>query len=205
MSRRAAVTLIVLLVTGIAAAAGYIYYRSHPRAVSRSETGSTQTTQPSVPGGPTPLPDYFESPGLVSRRTEPLRLYVAVAREIPLNQIPLSQQNSADPPAAGQPLTSVPIVVVLENDTYKKVNFDSALAPAGEDLFTLAVTRDGANGEEVFSYREERAGLSGWEPAERKTFTVAWPTAGTGPGTYTVTVTPAFGKQEPLQIHTTLR
>lgn len=199
MSRRAAVTLIVLLVAAIAAAAGYIYYRSHPRIVSGPATETTQTIQASVPGGPTPLPEFFESPGLVSRRAEPLRLYVAVARAIAL------QQEPGDPQAAGQKLTSVPMVVVLENDTYQKVNFDSALAPAGEDLFTLVVTREGANSAEVFNYREPRAGLSGWEPAERKTFTVSWPTAATGPGTYMVTVTPAFGKQEPLKIRTTLK
>jgi len=200
MSRRAAVTLLVLLVGGIAVAAGYIYYRTHRGAVSRSETAFTQTTQTPVPAGPTPLPDYFESPGLVSRRAEPLRLYVAVASQVPLNQ-----KNSAEPQVAGPKLTSVPIVVVLENDTYQKVNFDSALAPTGEDLFTLAVTREGANGEAVFNHHEPRAELIGWEPAERKTFTVAWPTADITPGTYIVTVTPAFSKQEPLKIRTTLK
>ncbi|MDX6612967.1 MAG: hypothetical protein QOD75_2153 [Blastocatellia bacterium] len=200
MSRRAAVTLIVLLVAALAAMAGYIYYRSHPGTVSGPATLTNQTIQPSVPGGPTPLPEFFESPGLVSRRAEPLRLYVAVARGIALNQ-----QDPGDPQAAGQKLTSIPIVVVLENDTYQKVNFDSALAPAGEDLFTLVVTREGANGAEVFTYREPRGELTGWEPAERKTFTVSWPTAATGPGTYLVTVTPAFGKQDPLKIRTTLK
>jgi len=200
MSRRAGVTLVVLLVAAIAATAGYIYYRAHRGTVSGTATEITQTRQPSVPGGPTPLPEFFESPGLVSRRAEPLRLYVAVARTISLAQ--------PDPDkfqVTAQKLTSVPIVVVLENDTYQKVNFDSALAPAGPDLFTLVVTREGANSAEVFTYREPRADLSGWEPAERKTFTVSWPTLATGPGTYLVTVTPAFGKQDPLKIRTTLK
>jgi hypothetical protein len=199
MSRRGAVTLILLLVGGIATAAGVIFYRSHYGSSSPPKPIQTSQSTP-LPGGPTPLPDSFESPGLVSRRAEPLRLYVAVAREIPL-----SKQNSADPQSSGQTLTSVPIVVVLENDTYKKVNFDSELAPAGEDLFTLAVRRVGPNAEEVFTYREPRAELSGWQPAERKTFTVSWPAAQLTPGDYVVSVTPAFGKQEKVQIHTTLR
>jgi hypothetical protein len=200
MSRRGTVTLILLLVVGIAAAGAYIYYRPHPGYFVQTELKSNQRPLPPAAGGPTPLPEFFESPGLVSRRAEPLRLYVAVAREIPL-----SNQDSADPQSSGQTLTSVPIVVVLENDTYKKLNFDSELAPAGEDLFTLAIRRDGPSAEEVFTYREPRAELSGWQPAERKTFTVSWPTAGAGPGDYLVSVTPAFGKQATLQIRTTLR
>ena len=200
MSRRAAVTLIVLLFAGIAAAAGYIYYRSHRQTVSAPVTETTQIMQPTVHRGPTPLPEFFESPGLVSRRAEPLRLYVAVAREISLSQL-----NPGSPQESGQRLTRVPIVVVLENDTYQKVDFDSALAPTGQNLFTLAINREGPNSEEVFNYRELRAELSGWEPAERKSFTVSWPIVAASPGNYLVTVTPAFGKQEPLKIHTTLR
>ncbi|MEO8435852.1 MAG: hypothetical protein ABI596_13210 [Pyrinomonadaceae bacterium] len=200
MSRRAALTLLVVLVAGIAAAAGFVYYRSQPGTISTSAPGPNQLPPSPVPGGPTPLPNFFESPGLVSRRAEPLRLYVAVAREISLRK-----QDSADPQSPGKTLASVPIVVVLENDTYKKVDFDSELAPAGEDLFTLAVIRDGSNAEEVFAYREPRAGLSGWQPAERKTFTVSWPTSGAAAGNYLVSVKPVFGKQETLQIRTTLR
>ena len=200
MSRRAALTLLVVLVAGIAAAAVFIYYRSHRGEIFTSGEKPTPLPVSTVPGGPTPLPDYFESPGLVSRRAAPLRLYVAVASEIPLQK-----RVSGNTQAPGEILASVPILVVLENDTYKKVNFDSELAPAGEDLFTLAITPVDPGAQEIFTYTEPRAELSEWQPAERKTFTVSWPTSGVAPGTYLVSVKPVFGKQETLRIRTTLR
>ena len=123
MNRRAAVTVAVVLVACLAAAGGFFIYRSRSGTVSTSELSSTKTPQTPTPAGPTPLPDFFESPGLVCRRTEPLRLYVALAREISLHK-----PDAGGAQFPGQTLARVPIVVVLENDTYKKLNFGSDLA-----------------------------------------------------------------------------
>ncbi|MBC8029773.1 MAG: hypothetical protein H7Z16_06650 [Pyrinomonadaceae bacterium] len=196
MSRRTAV--VVLLVGGLAAAGGFIFYRSRAVTVAPPVEVSTQPTEV-LPGGPTPLPDSFESPGLVSRREGPLRIYVALPREISLSR---HGENSGQ---QDQTLASVPIVVVLENDTYKKVDAAGDLSLTGDALFTLTITRDAPDGPEVFSHSEPRAEVSTWQPAERKTFTASWPAASISPGAYLVSVRPAFGTRQTLQIRTSIR
>ncbi len=196
MSRRAAV--VVVLIGGLATVGGFIIYRSRSTTVKPPEQIYTQPVSV-APGGPTPLPDSFESPGLVSRRDGPLRIYVAVPREVAL-----SKRDGEDTSQPEQTLQSVPIVVVIENDSYKKLDAAADLS-VGEELFTLIITRDGPQGVEVFSHREPRAEVSAWQPAERKTFTVSWPSASLSPGEYLVSVRPAFGTKETVRIRTTIR
>lgn len=197
MSRPA--RLIAILSAGLLIAAGLVYWRSRALVVKPPGGGDPAQSASLVAGGPTPLPDFFESPGLVSRKDGPVRMYLTIAPDIAL-----SKRASGAPLAPDQVLTNVPILVVLENDTYQTLDAANDLQLTGGDLFTLAITGAGTDPEAVFSYSEAQAELSGWRPAERKTFTVLWPTTTTAPGTYLISVRPAFGKQETLQIHTTL-
>ncbi len=197
MNRRTAT--VVLLIAVLAAVGGFIFYRYRSVVVVVQPTESATEPVPIAPGGPTPLPDSFESAGLVSRRYGSLRIYLAVPREISLTR--------NDREGSGQTsktLASIPIAVVIENDTYKKA--DLAADPSGDDLFTLTVSREGEEGAEVFSHREPRAPESSeWRPAERKTFTVSWPATNINPGVYSISLRPAFGTQETVQIRTAIR
>lgn len=198
MSRRKA--LVVLLIGGLVAAGTFIFYRLRPVVVAPLEHLSIQPTAAVVPGGPTPLPDSFEAAGLVSRRNGPLRIYVAVPREISLSRSSGAQSGQAE-----QTLASVPIAVVIENDSYKKVDTSGDLSLSGDALFTLTINRDGPDGPEVFNHREPQADLTAWQPAERKTFTVSWPATSISPGDYVISLSPAFGTQPAVQIRTTIR
>lgn len=195
MSRRTGVVL--LLISVAVAAGGFVLYRSRTVVVTQPQAIFAQVTA-TAPGGPTPLPDSFESAGLVMHRDGALRIYVAVPREIIL----VSQAGGGP----GQPgkLASIPISVILENDTYRKLDAIGDLSLTDE-LFTLTIIRDGSDGREIFSHRELRSGLSGWQPAERKTFKVSWPAATVGPGVFVVSVRPAYGKQTQVQIRTSLK
>jgi hypothetical protein len=201
-SRKRAVAAVTLLV----AAAGVVaFYRMRrPTTTVTDGGGGVVTPQltppPPKPSGPTPLPDTFESPGLVSRRDGPLRLYVAAASEVPIKK----DSAQAGPGAA---LSYVPILVVLENDTYDRVDTAGDLSLTGDKLFTVGVSRAGSNGEreEVFSYSEPSTDVGGWGPAERKSFRVSWPAANAAPGDYLISVTPAYGKREKVELHTTLK
>ena len=198
MSRRTA--LVVSLIGVLAGVGAFIFYRSRT-VVTLPEAITTQAA-PTAPvsSGPTPLPDSFISPGLVSRRDGHLRIYVAAPPEISLSK-DVAEGSGQTP----QRLASIPIAVVLENDTYKKVDAANDLALSGDALFTLTISREGPDGGEVFSYSEPQAELNEWQPAERKTFTATWPATSLIPGVYLISLRPSFGAQETVQIRTTVR
>jgi len=194
--------VIAALVALLVVAGAVAIYRRRPTGPPAQISLAADSPTPPKRSGPTPLPDFFESPGLVSRRTGPLRLYVTVKSEVTIRK---TDAKGATNSAGNDILARVPILVVFENDSYQKLDAGRDLALTGADLFTVEILREGTSRQEVFSYREPISDLTGWEPAERKTFTVSWPTIGVAPGDYVISVKPAFGKQEKLEIHTILK
>jgi hypothetical protein len=146
--------------------------------------------------GPAQLPDLFERRGLISKRFGSVRLYVLVSPEIQIQRTVEGQDRTVI-------LDRVTIRVVLENETYSPLSLQEAQISTA-DLFTLTVTKSDSN-EEVFTAHQLSAEVSGWEPAERKTFNIDWPLESPAPGTYLIAVTAGFGDRSTVQIRTTLR
>jgi hypothetical protein len=194
MTRRTLIT--VSLVLAVAAIGAALYRIRSKRTTTTTPTGVPQLSR-AAPGA-TPLPAFFEARGLVSRLDGPVRLYASIAPEIPLSK------QGPDGDIEPQRLKEIPLVIALENETYKTLDADE-LSISGTQLFSVAVKRATPAGEEVFTYAEPLPETSGWGPAERKTFNILWPADQLGPGDYLIAVTPFFGAQEPLQIHTRLK
>jgi hypothetical protein len=146
--------------------------------------------------GPAQLPDYLERRGMVSERLGSIRLYVLVSPEIQIQRTVEGQDRIVI-------LDRVPIRVVLENETYSPLSLQEAQISNAE-LFSVTVTKTDSN-EEVFTAHQLSAEVTGWTPAERKTFNIDWPLSSPTPGTYLITLTPSFGEKNALQIRTTLK
>ena len=196
MRRRAAAGLCCLLI--LTAGGALYYFRSRPPSTERATVAPPPGADTPAPAASvvkeTPLPDSLEQPGLVSRRFGPMRLYVSVAPEVALRRAP----DAAD----GATLESVPILIVLENDSYREVDARRDLALTGDELFSVSVT-DPARGE-LFRDRETSADFV-WKPAERRSFTFHWRPADVAPGEYVITVKLAFGDLGETQIRTRLK
>jgi hypothetical protein len=136
MSRSVLAALTALVV--LAGGAGFYYFRH--RTPPTSDTQSTVVGQ-DKPGSrvaavrETPLPDSLEQPGMVSRRFDPMRLYVSVAPEIAIKRTGGGADSSKD-----EILDIVPVLIVLENDSYQEVDARRGLKPEGEELFNVSVT-----------------------------------------------------------------
>ena len=194
MSRR---LLAVLAVLAVSAAAAALYYARRPtltgaqRQADGASSGQTVTSSGLVVVDATPLPATFEKPGLVSRRFGVMRVYVSAAPEIPIRS-----------GTQGAPLAIVPILVVLENDSYRELDARSDLGLDGSALFSVEVRDPSA----AVVFRESRPVQDVvWGPAERKTFDVRWPPSPPTPGQYVISVKPAFGNAGELQLRTRLK
>lgn len=186
-----------LAALAVAASGAAIYYVRRP---------APQQTQPTAGGGPatpaptvviidaTPLPATFESKGLASRRFGVMRVYVTAAPEIAL------KGDSKSPP--GATLSSVPILVVLENDSYREVDAKRDLGLRGDKLFSVGIK--GPLLEEVFRESRPAEDLL-WGPAERKSFELDWHPVSPTPGEYTISVKPSFGDAGEVQLRIRLK
>jgi hypothetical protein len=207
LTRRPLYALAALL--AVAAGVAFYSWRRGPSGVTTPPTNAdvaAATTPGVVIVDATPLPAAFESPGLVSRRLGPLRLYVSVAPEVALTKTAdlgkMGTGNVGGSQPEGERLASVPIRVVLENDSYREVDARRDLSLDGEELFQVSVS--GADSGVVFS-ESRSAEETVWEPAERKTFDVAWRPGGAPPGEYVVAVKLAFGGPGEVKIRTRLK
>jgi hypothetical protein len=179
---------LALLAAGSAVA--FFRWRPSPQGDDGVITTSGAVVDARVLPGPTPLPDYVEAPNLVSQRIGRLRLYVAVPNEIALYQA-----------GSNLPLATVPIRVVLENETYKELDATKDFAGG---LFVVTVTReDGAA--QIFNSEQTSEGLTHWGPAERKSFVLEWPIQDAVAGHYVISVTPGFGERTPVRIRTVFK
>ena len=140
-----------------------------------------------------PLPPSFDRPGVVSRQIGLMRVYLSVVPEVTVETV-------FEGAATG---TTVPILLVLENDTYQPLA-GSAIGWLGGQLGTLSVFRVGVGGrdEEVFQAEVSLPARADWLSAERRNFTVDWPLRAGAPGHYRVTVQLAFPDQPMLEIAT---
>lgn len=192
MSRR---TIAALAVVALAAAGATFYYLRHPapaETVRRDDGETTATPEGGVViVDATPLPDAFQSNGLASRRFGVMRVYVSAAPEIAL------RSESGD-----GVLQTVPVLVVLENDSYRALDARRDLGLVGPRLFEVEIR--GPSSEVVFRDYVP-AENTVWEPAERKSFELRWRPESPAPGGYVISVKPAFGGAGDVQLRTRLK
>ncbi len=134
------------------------------------------------------LPPSFDQPGVVSRQIGLMRIYLAVVPEI-------TRETGSETGAI------VPILLVLENDTYQPLA-GAGLGWLGGQLAAVTVLRVGAGGrdEEVFQTDLPLPARADWLSAERRNFTVDWPLRTGAPGLYRITVQLALPDQPTLEI-----
>jgi len=169
------------------------------------------------------LPPVLQQPGLVSQCFGPLRVYLAVAPEVTLERKAndevrspvFGNRNSAVPSSevVVKPATrewsvraeSLPILVVLENDTYQSLRPEQ-LNWSGEDLCVVRVVRrQEGGGEEVYTQKVPLPERGEWWSAERRSVEVNWPLRDAGPGDYRVSVQLPFGEHPVVEIATHLQ
>jgi len=169
------------------------------------------------------LPPVLQQPGLVSRCFGPLRVYLAVAPEVTLEtkandevRSPVfGNPNSAFPTSSVvvKPATrewsvraeSLPILIVLENDTYQPLRLEQ-LNWSGKDLYTVRVVRRQDSGdEEVYTQDVPLPERGDWWSAERRCVEVNWPLRDAPPGDYRVFVKLSFGEHPTVEIATHLQ
>ncbi len=170
----------ILVLVGIVAVA--LAVRSRRAADSTAATAAAPVlVRPDIGR---PLPPSFDRPGVVSRQIGLMRVYLAVVPEV----------TGADP-------ANVPILLVLENDTYQPLA-GTALGWLGGQLAAVTVFRVGAGGrdEEVFQTDLPLPTRADWLSAERRNFTVDWPLRTGAPGHYRITVQLALPDQPTLEI-----
>lgn len=189
MSKRA--YILIFFLAGLSAIGASVYFYSNGQVNGPTPVQPTEISAANAVG-PTPLPEYFEAPDLASRRIGPLRLYVVVENQIPIQK-------------GQEKLDRIPIRIALENETYRKLDLLQDIAP-GNELFKVTVVRgeDGSQ-EEVFTSQQPASEISGWEPAERKTFIIDWPIKEPIPGSYLISVTPGFGSRDTVRIRTVFK
>ena len=161
------------------------------RATDSAAAAVAATPVPALPDIGRPLPPSFDRPGVVSRQIGLLRVYLAVVPEIVREKAPQ------------MPLITdtVPILLVLENDTYQPLA-GTALGWLGGQLAAVTVYRVGAGGrdEEVFQTDLPLPARADWLSAERRNFTVDWPLPAGTSGHYRITVQLALPDQPTLEI-----
>lgn len=165
-----------------------------------------QTQTASAPPAPTlaaiphdvgrPLAPSFDRPGVAGRQTGLLRITVAVTPEAALET---SESGGA------RRLTSVPILVTIENDTYQPLA-GSAIGWHGAQMCSVRVTRNSedARDVEVFQTDLPLPTRPDWLSAERRSFTVDWPVRDATPGSYRISVQLALPDQPLVEISTRL-
>lgn len=189
--KRLLAALAALAVVGAA-----VYYARRPTGTNTQSQADEAVGQTVTPSGliivdATPLPAAFEKAGLVSRRFGAMRVYVSAAPEIAIRDA-----------AKGGTLDLVPILVVLENDSYRELDARRDLGLDGAELFSVEV-RD-PSGSVVFRDTRPAEDVV-WGPAERKTFKLSWPPLANAPGQYVIVLKPAFGKAGEVQLRTRLK
>jgi hypothetical protein len=146
------------------------------------------------------LPPSYDQPGVASRLFGLLRTYVAVAEEVRL-------EPSADAP--GVRVTSLPILIVFENETYRPLPA-ADVGWVGKSLCTVRVVRVPENGGEleVFQTEVPLPARADWLSAERRSVSVDWPLhddAGeVATGLYKVSVRLALPDEPAVEIYTRL-
>ena len=169
------------------------------------------------------LPPVLRQPGLVSQCFGPLRVYLAVTPEVTLEgkandevRSPyFGNPNSAFPTSytVVKPATrewtvraeSLPILVVLENDTYRPLRLEQ-LNWSGENLCTVRVVRRQDSGdEEVYTQDVPLPARGDWWSAERRSVEVNWPLRDATPGDYQVSVKLPCKEQPVVEIATRLQ
>ncbi len=143
-----------------------------------------------------PLAPSFDRPGVAGRQTGLLRIYVAVTPESALE---------ATEGTAARRLTSMPILITLENDTYQPLA-GTAIGWLGAQMCSVRVTRaaDNARDLEVFQTDLPLPARADWLSAERRSFTVDWPVRDAPPGSYRISVQLALPDQPQVEISTRL-
>jgi hypothetical protein len=183
--------LAALAAAAVAVAGAALYYARRPaRGDVQGQTdgtaGQTETASGVIIIDATPLPATYEKPGLVSQRFGVMRIYVSAAPEVSLKGA-----------TQGSTLDVVPILVVLENDSYREADARRDLGLDGAELFSVEI-RD-PSGAVVFS-DSTPAEESVWGPAERKTFNLNWHPTSLAPGQYVISLKPAFGDAGEVQL-----
>jgi hypothetical protein len=136
-----------------------------------------------------PLPLATERPGVVGRQIGLLRVTVAAAPEITLGVAP-----------SGGEIESVPILVVLENDTYQPLA-SASLGWVGKYLCSVRITRR-ADDTEVFQSDVPLPTRLDWLSAERRQFVVDWPVQDVPPGSYRISVQLGLPDQPVVEVAT---
>jgi hypothetical protein len=189
--------LAALAALAVAASGAAIYYVRRPAPQQTQLTAGVGQATPApnvIIIDATPLPATFESKGLAGRRFGVMRVYVSAAPEIALKG-----ESKSSP---GATLSSVPILVVLENDSYREVDAKRDLGLRGNELFSVEIK--GPLLEGVF--RESRpAEDTLWGPAERKSFELNWHPVSPTPGQYIISVKPSFGDAGEVQLSILLK
>lgn len=140
--------------------------RSRPGAAVpayvKGEAAPGRTRQPRIPDPP-PLPDNLQQPGLATKKLGPMRVYLTVQSEVSL------RDNN------GRSIERLPILIVLENDTYEKQSWPPQISKPDELLFSLSVSKAASQfPKPVFTHNEPAGEQKAWEPAERRAFTIPW-------------------------------
>jgi hypothetical protein len=192
MSRR----LLAALAALVAAAAAALYYVRLPtgdgaRGQTGGATGQVVTASGLVIVDATPLPATYEKPGLASRRFGAMRVYVSAAPEIPVRGA-----------TQGGTLDAVPLLVVLENDSYREVDARRDLGLDGAELFSIEVRNPSSA--VVFRVTQSAEDVV-WAPAERKTFNLRWPAYSPVPGQYVIALKPYFGDADEVRLRVSLK
>ncbi len=154
------------------------------------------TKAPAPPPTARILSPSTEQPGVVSRLVGLIRAYVAVPEEVRLE------------PAEGR-IAHVPILIVIENESYRPLPAADA-GWLGGALCTVRVLRVPERGAEteVFQTEVPLPSRTDWLSAERRNFTVDWPTRpGTenvSAGQYRISVRLALPDEPAVEIYTRL-
>ncbi len=190
---RGRLAIVLAILTALLVALGLLASRKQlnqaPRQIAQQPT-STQP-QPSPTLDPPRLPDMIDQESLVGRRVGPMRFYLAVQNETPL------KKND------GQPLEKVPILVVIENDTYQTQNWPEGASKSEDELFSVTVWSESDQKPPTsFTYHQKVGEANTWAPSERRSFTVPWYVHSPLAGWYLISVKLAGGTT--LRLHARL-
>ena len=138
-----------------------------------------------------PLPLTFNHDGIAGQRIGPLRIYLAVPPEVQLEQ----RARAA----------TVPILIVLENDTYQPLSSDN-LDWRGPNLFSVRVVRLGEGQNEEVYRTEVPVPNGGFRllSTERRSITINWPLENVAAGDYKVSIEFPVGKRPAMETGTRL-
>jgi len=177
---------------------GIFYQRPQklPTGSSQPATARPKSTnkQPTLIELGPQLPDVIEKEGVVGRRFGSLRVYLAVPPEVTIRADTVTVRAE-----------SVPILVVLENDTYSPLRLGK-LDWGGINLCRIHVTelRQDNRGETIFAQDVPLPPHADWSSAERRSVEINWPLQGIAPGDYKITAEFPFGDHPILKIRTRL-